>query len=131
MLNISSPTITQAAMAHFLQNGRYEYHLKNLRKALYTQCLRYMQGIIDHFPPDSKVSRPHGGFVLWVELNPKINAFKLRTEAIKHHVSVVPGKIFSGSSGHENCIRISFGKPWDEDAEYGLMVLGKLIRKML
>src|SRR5688500_265311 len=27
--NISSPTLTQAAMAHFLQNGRYEYHLKN------------------------------------------------------------------------------------------------------
>jgi DNA-binding transcriptional MocR family regulator len=129
--NISSPTLTQAAMAHFLQNGRYEYHLKNIRKALHTQCLRYLQGIIDHFPEDTKVSRPHGGFVLWVQLNKKINTFKLRTEAMKHHISIVPGKIFSSSCNYNNCIRISFGKPWNSDAEYGLMMLGKLIRKML
>jgi DNA-binding transcriptional MocR family regulator len=131
MHNISSPSLTQAAIAHFLQNGRYEYHLKNMRKALHTQCLRYMQAIIDYFPEDTKVSRPHGGFVLWVELDKKINAFKLRTEGMKHNISVVPGKIFSASSNYSNCIRISFGKPWNDDADYGLMMLGKIIRKML
>lgn len=129
--NISSPTLTQAAMAHFLQNGRYEYHLKNMRKALHTQCLKYVQAIIEYFPADTKVSRPHGGFVLWVQLNKKINTFKLRTEAIKHGISIVPGKIFSVSCNYNNCIRISFGKPWSEDADYGLMLLGKLIKKML
>jgi DNA-binding transcriptional MocR family regulator len=129
--NISSPTLTQAAMAHFLQNGRYEYHLKTMRKALHTQCLRYMQAIIEYFPEDTKVSRPHGGFVLWVQLNKKVNAFKLRTEAMKHNISVVPGKIFSASNNYSNCLRISFGKPWNDDADYGLMMLGKLIRKML
>jgi DNA-binding transcriptional MocR family regulator len=129
--NISSPTLTQAAMAHFLQNGRYEYHLKNIRKALHTQCLRYMQAIIEYFPEDSKVSRPHGGFVLWIELNKKVNAFKLRTEAMKHNISIVPGKIFSASGNYGNCIRISFGKPWDDDADYGLMMLGKIIGKMI
>jgi DNA-binding transcriptional MocR family regulator len=129
--NISSPTLTQAAVAHFLQNGRYEYHLKNLRKALYTQCLRYMQGIVQYFPEDTKVSRPHGGFVLWVQLNKKVNGFKLRTEAMKHHISITPGKIFSASCNYSNCIRISFGKPWDDDSDYGLMMLGKLIQKMM
>lgn len=129
--NISSPTLTQAAMAHYLQHGRYEYHLKTMRKALHTQCLRYMQGIIDHFPPDTKVSRPHGGFILWVQLNRKVNTFKLRMEAMKHHISIVPGKIFSANCDYNHCIRISFGKPWDSDSEYGLMMLGKLIKKML
>ena len=131
MHNISSPSITQAAIAHYLQYGRYEYHLKNMRKALHTQCLRYMQAIIDYFPEDTKVSRPHGGFVLWVELDKKIDAFKLRTEAMKHNISVVPGKIFSASCNYSNCLRISFGKPWDDDADYGLMMLGRMIRKML
>lgn len=129
--NISSPTLTQAAMAHYLQHGRYEYHLKTIRKALHTQSLRYMQAIIDHFPEDTKVSRPHGGFILWVQLNKKVNTFKLRVEAMKHHISIVPGKIFSASSNYNNCIRISFGKPWDDEADYGLMILGKLIKKML
>ena len=129
--NISSPTLTQAAIAHFLQIGRYEYHLKGLRRALHSQCLRYMQGIVDYFPEDTKVSRPHGGFVLWVQLNKKVNAFKLRTEAMKHNISIMPGKIFSASCNYSNCIRISYGKPWDDDADYGMMMLGKLIQKML
>lgn len=129
--NISSPTLTQAAMAHFLQYGRYEYHLKKLRKSLHTQSLRYMQGIIAHFPEDTKVSRPHGGFVLWVQLNKKVNTFKLRAEAMKQGISIVPGKLFSGSSNYDNCLRISFGKPWSSDADYGLMILGKIIKRML
>ncbi len=129
--NISSPTLTQAAIAHFLQHGRYEYHLKNLRKALHTQCLRYIQAIIKYFPEDTKVSRPQGGFILWLELNKKVNAFKLRTEAMKLGISIVPGKIFFANSGNSNYIRISYGKPWSDDIDYGLMMLGKLIKKMI
>ena len=131
ILNISCPTLTQLAMTHFLKNGRYEYHLKNLRKALHTQSLRYVQAIIKYFPADTKVSRPHGGFVLWLELNKKINSFKLRTEAMKHQISIVPGKIFSANNNYSNCVRISFGKPWNDDVDYGLMLLGKIIKKMI
>ena len=118
-------------MAHFLKYGCYEYHLKNLRKALHTQSLRYVQGIIKYFPADTKVSRPHGGFILWLELNKKVNAFKLRTEAMKYNISIVPGKIFSSSCNYSNCIRLSFGKPWSDDVDYGLIILGKLVKKMI
>jgi DNA-binding transcriptional MocR family regulator len=131
MHNISSPTLTQAAMAHFLQHGRYEYHLKNLRKALHTQCLRYIQSIISYFPADTKISRPHGGFVLWLELNKKVDVFKLRSEAMKQHISVVPGKIFSASCNFSHCLRISFGKPWNDDIDYGLKVLGDVVKKQI
>ncbi len=129
--NISSPTLTQAAMAHFLKHGRYEYHLKTLRTALHTQSLRYVQAIIKYFPADTKVSRPHGGFILWLELNKKVNAFKLRTEAMKHCISIVPGKLFSASTNYSSCIRICFGKPWSKETDEALMVLGKLIKGMI
>ena len=118
-------------MAHYLKNGRYEYHLKNLRKALHTQSLRYMQALIEYFPADTKVSRPHGGFILWLELNKKVNSFALRNEAMKHKISIVPGRIFSGSNSFSNCIRICFGKPWSEEVDDGLMMLGKMIKKMI
>ena len=127
MQNISSPTLTQAAMAHFLQNGRYEYHLKKIRRALHTQCLRYTQSIIDHFPKGTRISRPTGGFVLWVQLPKKTDTFKLRAEAMKQGISIVPVKIFSASCNYNNCMRISFGRPWDEEAEYGLRLLGKML----
>lgn len=128
--NISCPTVTQAAIANFLMKGRYEYHLKNLRRALHTQSLKYLQAIIEYFPADTKVSRPHGGFIMWLELNKKIDAFKLRTEALKHEIAFVPGKIFSSGTTYRNFIRLSFGKPWSKDVDYGLMMLGKLIKKM-
>ena len=129
MQNISSPTLTQAAMAHYLQHGRYEYHLKKLRKALHTQCLRYTQALVEHFPARTRVSRPAGGFVLWIQLDKKVNTFKLRTEAMKQGVSIVPGKIFSANCNYNNCFRLSFGKPWSEDAEWGIATLGRMLHK--
>lgn len=129
--SISSATLTQVAIAHFLSIGRYEYHLKNLRKALHTQCLRYIQGVMQYFPEDTKISRPQGGFVLWVEVNKKVNAYKLSTEALKHQISVAPGRIFSNSCNYSNYLRIGYGKPWNEKVEKGLKTLGNLVKKMV
>ncbi len=131
MHTVSGTTITQAAMAHFLGIGRYEYHLKNLRKALHTQCLRYIQGILQYFPPDTKISRPQGGFVLWVELNRKVNTYKLCVEAMKHHISIAPGRIFSNSANYSHYMRIGYGTPWNDKADKGLRTLGNLIKKMM
>ena len=131
MHTVTGTTITQQAIAHFLSIGRYEYHLKKLRKALHTQCLRYLQGIMQHFPANTKVSRPQGGFVLWVELDKKLNAYHLYQEALKHQISVAPGQLFSARGQFGNCLRISYARPWDEEVEEGLKTLGKLIKKMI
>jgi DNA-binding transcriptional MocR family regulator len=131
MQNISCPTITQAAMSHFLQHGRYEYHLRSLRNALHTQCMRYTQSIIQYFPADTKISRPSGGFVLWLELNKKVDTFKLRIDAKKQQIAIVPGQIFSASADFSHFLRISYGKPWTDDTDYGLRILGDLIKKQI
>lgn len=128
---VTGTTITQQAVAHFLSIGRYEYHLKKLRKALHTQCLRYMQGIMQYFPENTNVSRPQGGFVLWVELDKKLNAYLLYREALKHQISVAPGQLFSAQGQFGNCLRISYARPWDEQVEEGLKTLGRLIKKMI
>jgi DNA-binding transcriptional MocR family regulator len=131
MQNISCPTLPQAAVAHFLQTGRYDLHLRGLRKALHTQCLRYTQSIIEHFPAGTYISRPHGGFVLWLELPKSVDVFRLRSEALKKGIAIVPGKIFSASCNFSSCVRISFGKPWTEDIDYGLKVLGDMVKKQV
>ncbi|HEX6916358.1 MAG TPA: PLP-dependent aminotransferase family protein [Chitinophagaceae bacterium] len=129
--NISTNTLVQVAVAHFLSIGRYEYHLKHLRKALHMQCLRYVQGIREHFPEHVRVSRPSGGFVLWLELDEKVNTYKLYQEAMKHNISISPGQIFSVQGNYGNCMRIGYGRKYDAEVEYCLKVLGELIRKMM
>ncbi|MFI5152665.1 MAG: PLP-dependent aminotransferase family protein [Chitinophagales bacterium] len=128
---ITGTSLTQMAIAHFLSIGRYEYHLKKLRKALHTQCLRYIQGILEYFPADTKVSRPQGGFVLWLELNKKVDAYKLYHLAAKQKISIAPGQVFSSQGQFKNCLRISYARPWDEEVEKAMKILGDLVRKMI
>jgi DNA-binding transcriptional MocR family regulator len=127
MHTLSSATPTQAAIGHFFETGRYDLHMRNLRKALHTQCLRYTQAIAEYFPADIKVSRPQGGYVLWIELNEKIDAFELYEQALTYGISISPGQIFSTDSRFTNFIRISFGMPYNDEIEKSLTTLGRLI----
>ncbi|MDB5003345.1 MAG: aminotransferase class I/II-fold pyridoxal phosphate-dependent enzyme [Mucilaginibacter sp.] len=130
MHTITSATPTQAAIAHFFETGRYDLHMRNLRKALYTQCLKYIQGIATYFPADTKISRPQGGYALWVELGKNVNAFELYQAAMAHNISIAPGQIFSTDGRFTNFIRISFGLPYDTMVENSFKVLGELVKEM-
>jgi len=127
MHTISSATPTQAAIAHFFETGRYDLHMRNLRKALYTQSLRYTQAIATYFPPGTKISRPQGGYALWVELDKHINAFELYQLAMAQNISIAPGQIFSTDARFTNFIRISFGLSFDNVVEKSIKVLGDLV----
>jgi len=129
MHTVSTNTLAQAAIANFLANGRYELHLRHLRKALHTQLLRYMQAVSEYFPDDTRVTRPQGGFTLWIEMGKKIDAYKLHKRALKHNIGIAPGQIFSSQGRFENCFRISYGEPWSEKVEEGIKTLGKLIKE--
>jgi DNA-binding transcriptional MocR family regulator len=131
MHTISSATPTQAAIGHFFETGRYDLHMRNLRKALYTQSLRYTQGIVTHFPAGVKISSPQGGYALWIELDKHINAFELYQLAIAQNISIAPGQIFSTDGRFTNFIRISFGIPFDDVVEQSFKVLGDLVRKLM
>ena len=124
---LSSAAPTQAAIAHFLETGRYDLHMRKLRKALHTQCLRYTQAIAEYFPPDIKVSRPEGGYGLWIELNKNVNAFELYEQALVYNIVISPGQIFSTDSRFTNFIRISFGIPFNNEIDRCLKKLGELI----
>jgi len=127
MHTLSSATPTQAAIGNFFETGRYDLHMRNLRKTLHTQCLRYTQAIAEYFPADIKVSRPQGGYVLWIELNKKIDAFELYERALNYNISISPGQIFSTDSRFTNFIRISFGMPYNDEIEQSFKTLGRLI----
>jgi DNA-binding transcriptional MocR family regulator len=128
MHTVSTNTLAQSAIANFLSNGRYELHLRHLRKALHCQSLRYVQAVSEYFPEDTRITRPQGGFTLWIELNKKVDAYKLHKRALKHNIGIAPGQIFSSQGRFENCFRISYGDPWSEKIEEGIRTLGKLAR---
>jgi DNA-binding transcriptional MocR family regulator len=129
--SISSTTIMQEVIANFLENGRYENHLRKLRHTLHTNCLQYIRAIADYFPEGTKVSRPQGGFVLWVELDKRINTMELYEIAMRKKISIAPGRMFTLQKQFDNCMRISYGLPWNEELDATLKTLGNLVKGML
>lgn len=127
---VSSATPTQAAIGHFFETGRYDLHMRKLRKTLHTQCLRYMQGIATHFPADTKISSPEGGYALWIQLAQNINAFELYKLAIAQNISIAPGQIFSTDGRFSNYIRLSFGRPYDAVVDESFKILGSLVSQL-
>lgn len=128
MHNISTNTLAQVSIAHFLQNGRYELHLRRLRKDLHTQCLRYLQAITEFFPEDIRITQPQGGFVLWIEMKSG-DGYKLHKRALKSQIGIAPGQIFSAQGQFQNYFRLSYGLPWSDKIERGLKTLGELMSK--
>jgi DNA-binding transcriptional MocR family regulator len=127
--SISTATPTQMALARFCETGRLDLHLRHLRKVLRAQCLRYSQAIAEYFPEGVRVSRPQGGYVLWVELDRQIDAFELFRKAHQHHISISPGQIFSLGGQYSYFIRLGFGAPYSAKIDRSLKILGTLIRE--
>lgn len=125
---IATTTLTQEAIGSFLEHGRYENHLRKLRNTLHANSLNFLRTIGQNFPEDTKVSRPQGGFILWLELNKNIDTLKLYEQAIKHKISIAPGRMFTLQKQYNNCVRLSYGSNWDERVKEGLVKLGSLAK---
>ncbi|WP_316789819.1 PLP-dependent aminotransferase family protein [Pedobacter frigoris] len=126
--SISSTTITSEVVADFLKNGRYENHLRKMRQTLYNNSMKYISAIASHFPEGTCVSQPLGGYFLWIELDRKVNTLELYETAIKHKISIAPGKMFTLQDQFDNCLRLSFGLQWTDEIEKKIKLLGTLIK---
>lgn len=130
MSTLVTATLPQMAVADFLERGWYERHLRQLRRRLQVQSERFSHAIATYFPAGTRLSRPQGGFVLWVELPPTVDAFKLYQKALQHRISLAPGSMFAVDGEYLHCIRLSFGMPWSDTLDKGLFLLGALAKEM-
>jgi DNA-binding transcriptional MocR family regulator len=126
--SLSSTAITHEALGSFLETGRYEAHLRKLRKTLYTNYLQYVRVIGECFPAGTKLSRPQGGLSLWVELPKTIDTIELYNEAVSRKITFSPGSMFTLQKQFSNCMRLTYGLEWNEKTENALKLLGKLAK---
>lgn len=128
--SLSTSTIAQAAIADFLQHGGYDRHLRKLRIRFEMQQHQYLHLIARYFPADTQVTRPHGGYFLWVALPDHVDTLQLFQQALQQGVSIAPGPIFSARHKYRNCMRINYSQPVDADVEQAFRTLGSLIGAM-
>ena len=119
----------QIAIADFLKQGAFDTHLRRLRSALEMQEVQMAAALDHHFPPGTRITRPRGGYFMWVALPDDVDALALHRDALDAGISIAPGPLFSAKQAYRNCIRLNFGHPWSESVEAAVMKLGQLIKR--
>ncbi|MGC2074957.1 MAG: PLP-dependent aminotransferase family protein [Xanthobacteraceae bacterium] len=123
---LSGPPLLQVAFAEFLSSGGYDNHLRRIRRIFADTIGQMSRAVERSFPGGTKVSRPAGNFVLWLELPKSVQTAGLFDEALRNGICFVPGEVFSVSGRFGHCLRLSCGHGWDERIEKGVLKLGKL-----
>ncbi len=129
--NVAAPSLPQLVVAEFLENGSYDRHVRRLRAALACQLESVRQAIAKYFPAGTRISRPAGGYMLWVELPQRVDAVKLHRSALAERITITPGVLFSSTGRYKNYIRINCGHVWTKTHDRALLTLGRLCERQL
>ncbi|HXM42638.1 MAG TPA: PLP-dependent aminotransferase family protein, partial [Bryobacteraceae bacterium] len=124
--SMAAPSLPQWVVAEFLSSGGYDRHLKRLRTNLAGQVETVRQAAFQCFPKGTRISRPAGGHMLWIELPAKIDAMKLWRAALNEHIGILPGPLFSAAGRYKNHIRLNAGIVPSEARSRALVTLGRL-----
>jgi len=116
----------QAALAEYLQGGGFDHHLRGLRAALAQQRDAMLAAVARHFPAGTRMTRPQGGYFLWVELPDGCDSLALHAQALAEGISLAPGPMFSARHEFDRCLRLNYGQPWTADLEHAMARLGAL-----
>ena len=93
-------------------------------------CNESPNGVACHFPEGTRVTRPQGGHVIWVECPPAVDSMALHQAALAHQVTIAPGPIFSARQQYRNCLRLNCAVTWTPKVEEALSRLGSLAMRM-
>lgn len=120
--------IVELTLAELLESGGYERSLRQLRRRCEQQVDAARGVIAENFPRGTKVTRPTGGFILWVELPKGGDSIALFEKLLERGISIAPGPMFSATQRYRNCLRVSVGHLWTERTEKALAEVGRLAR---
>jgi DNA-binding transcriptional MocR family regulator len=127
--NVATAILPQLAVAQFLDSGGYDHHLRRIRRAYARNVALMSQAVMRFFPAGTRVTRPGGGFVLWVQLPDAVDSLELYKLALKSGVTLTPGHIFSATQQYRNFIRLNAAY-WSDAAELAMQRLGELILEL-
>ena len=80
---LCGPALPQAAFADFLSSGGYDNHLRRMRRAFGDNIAHMIRTVEKAFPGDTRVTRPAGGFYVWLRLPDGINSKAMLPRAIR------------------------------------------------
>jgi DNA-binding transcriptional MocR family regulator len=119
---------TQMAVASFIREGHYHRHVRRMRQIYQQNMETYTCWVRQYFPCGICVTRPQGGFLLWVELPEHVDMVCVGQQLSRLKIQIAPGSLFSASGKYRNCLRLNCALPPTEQHQRVVAQLGEAIR---
>ncbi len=126
--NVATATLPQVAIAKFLESGGYERHLRSIRRLYAGFMSQLSTAVMRYFPEGTRITRPNGGFVLWVQMPDYVDSLELYKEALQAGITLAPGYMFSATEQYRNFIRLNAAW-WSYETDRAMRRLGELVER--
>nr|WP_314494527.1 PLP-dependent aminotransferase family protein [uncultured Pseudomonas sp.] len=121
----------QLAIADFIAEGHYQPHLRRLRSQYQRSRDVMSDWVARYFPAGTRVSRPQGGFMLWVELPEHFDTLRLNRALLEQGVQIAVGSIFSAAGKYRHCLRMNYAVRPSAELEAAVCRVGETVRRLL
>ena len=126
MSSLATSLPPQLALDDYLAQGGFDRHLRRLRTELAAAQQSGQRLVERHFPTGTRLTRPAGGYFLWVELPPQVDTLELHRRALEGSISTAPGLLFSADGRFTHHVRLNLGHPGDARGDGALRRLGQI-----
>jgi len=129
----SGPTagLPQLAIVDFIKQGHYLKHVRRMRSQ-YQHNRDLLTGwVTDFFPCGTRISRPQGGFLLWVELDKRIDAQWLNQKLAELNISIAIGAVFAAAGKYDSCLRINYARQLTDEIKDAIRQIGTTVSQRL
>ncbi|MBV9390717.1 MAG: PLP-dependent aminotransferase family protein, partial [Verrucomicrobia bacterium] len=124
--DMHSSTLCEIGFRKYLQESDFDEHLRRVKQ--FNRCRREIaSGVIEqHFPPGTKIWRPEGGFMLWVEVGVELEDVYRR--CLAQNVAFGRGSAFYTQPGDgARAMRLNCSRPPLDRLVAGIEILGKIL----
>jgi DNA-binding transcriptional MocR family regulator len=130
--SVSISRLPQLVVGEMLDHGGYDRHLRLVRESYQQRRDRLIELLGEHFPSETRVSQPQGGFVAWIQLPKGVKALQLYLDARDEGILISPGELFSSNKNkYQRSIRLTYSQSWTAERETAIRTLGDLVERQL
>jgi DNA-binding transcriptional MocR family regulator len=126
---VSPPLLNQAMIHELIDRDGFEPNLARTCEVLRARRDAMLDGLASELPAEAAWSRPDGGYFLWLDLPPGVEAAALLTRAEEIGVTFVKGTDFYPDGGGEESARLAYSFPSVDEISEGVRRLGALVRE--
>lgn len=130
-MDLCCPAFNQLMAAEYVDRGLLEPQIARIRELYGKKREAMLKALKKNMPKGVKWTKPEGGLFLWVKLPKNMSANDLFPRAIEEKVAYVVGSAFHCDGKGQNCMRLNFSYPSEEQIEEGIKRLAAMIRKNL